>query len=99
MVIAHRGNAVAAPENTLPAFESAVQLGADLVELDYRHSADGVPVVFHDEHLERTTDAPRRWGLQKARLCEKSAAELGELDAGSWYGRQFGGTRIPTLAE
>ena len=48
LIIAHRGDSKVAPENTLPAFVSAVQAGADLVELDYLHSADGVPVVFHD---------------------------------------------------
>src|ERR1051325_550817 len=99
LVIAHRGNSVAAPENTLPAFAAAVELGADLVELDYRHSADGVPVVFHDEQLDRATDAARRWGRAKTRIDEKSAAELSELDAGSWDGPEFAGTRIPTLAE
>ncbi|MCH8923998.1 MAG: hypothetical protein IIA67_12720, partial [Planctomycetes bacterium] len=55
LVIAHRGDSKVAPENTLPAFASAVQAGADLVELDYFHSSDGVPVVFHDDELDRTT--------------------------------------------
>src|SRR3954447_2590518 len=48
LVIAHRGDSKVAPENTLPAFASAVKAGADLVELDYYHSADGVPMVIHD---------------------------------------------------
>ncbi|MEX0586606.1 MAG: glycerophosphodiester phosphodiesterase, partial [Pirellulales bacterium] len=48
LVIAHRGDSCVAPENTLPAFESALALGVDVVELDYRHTADGVPVAIHD---------------------------------------------------
>ena len=99
LVIAHRGDSRAAPENTLPAFESAVRLGVDLVELDYQHSADGVPVVFHDEELDRLTDACRLGGERKIALASKSLPELRALDAGSWFGSQFAGTRIPTLAE
>jgi hypothetical protein len=49
LVIAHRGNSSVAPENTLPAFQSALDVKADLIELDYYHAADGVPVVIHDE--------------------------------------------------
>src|SRR3954454_640472 len=57
LVIAHRGNSSVAPENTLPAFQSALDAKADLVELDYYHSADGVPVVMHDATLDRTTNS------------------------------------------
>ena len=57
LIIAHRGDSKLAPENTLPAFASAVKARADLVELDYFHSADGVPVVIHDATLDRTTNA------------------------------------------
>ncbi|MCH8045707.1 MAG: glycerophosphodiester phosphodiesterase [Planctomycetes bacterium] len=98
LIIAHRGDSKAAPENTLPAFRSALQAGADLVELDYYHSSDGVPVVFHDKELDRTTDAVRRWGGEKIPLTSKSLAELRKLDAGSWFDAKFAGTRIPTLA-
>ena len=62
LVIAHRGASRVAPENTLPAFQAALQLGVDLVEFDYLHSADGVPVAFHDEELDRLTDACAVWG-------------------------------------
>jgi len=99
LVAGHRGNAVAAPENTLPSFSEAIALGADLVELDYRHSADGVPVVFHDETLDRTTDARGRWGVRKAKVQDKTLAELRELDAGAWFDPRFAGSRIPTLEE
>ncbi|MEX2113477.1 MAG: glycerophosphodiester phosphodiesterase family protein [Pirellulales bacterium] len=96
-VIAHRGDSKVAPENTLPAFVSAVQAGSDLVELDYLHSADGVPVVFHDDKLDRTTDACTLWGGEKIMLGSKTLSELRTLDAGKWFAQQFAGTRIPTL--
>jgi glycerophosphoryl diester phosphodiesterase len=99
LVIAHRGDSKVAPENTLPAFASAVKAGADFVELDYYHSADGVPVVCHDAHLDRTTNATTLWGGTKLKLSGKSLAELKLLDAGSWFSPQFAGTKIPTLAE
>lgn len=99
LVIAHRGDSARAPENTLPAFQSAVAAGADLVELDYFHSADGVPIVFHDEQLDRTSDAPRVLGQRKLKVSEQTLAQLKRLDAGSWFAPEFAGTRIPTLAE
>ncbi len=99
LVISHRGYSLAAPENTLPAFELGVLARADLVELDYCHSADGVPVVFHDSTLDRTTDAVARWGTPGISIDSKSVAELRELDAGSWFHSRFAGTGIPTLEE
>jgi glycerophosphoryl diester phosphodiesterase len=99
LVIAHRGDSKAAPENTLPAFVSAVKAGADLVELDYLHSSDGVPVVFHDDDLDRTTDACQLWGGSKIALSSKSLAELEKLDAGKWFDARFAGIRIPTLSD
>jgi len=99
LVIAHRGNSKVAPENTLPAFASAVQVGVDFVELDYCHTADGSLVVFHDKTLDRCTDACQQWGGKKIPLAAKSLAEIRLLDAGSWFEPQFAGTRIPTLEE
>lgn len=99
LVIAHRGDSKAAPENTLPAFRSAVKLGCDLVELDYHHSADGVPIVLHDYTLDRTTDARARWGEEKVSVADKSADDLEALDAGVWFGDQFRETKLPTLEE
>jgi glycerophosphoryl diester phosphodiesterase len=99
LVIAHRGDSKKAPENTLPAFVSAVNAGADFVELDYYHSSNGVPVVIHDSDLDRTTDAGRVWEAKKIKVTSKTVAELKQLDAGDWFGRRFAGTRIPTLAE
>lgn len=99
LVIGHRGNSKVAPENTLPAFASAVKAGADLVELDYYHSADGVPVVIHDSTLDRTTDACKLWNAKKIPVTSKSLADLQLLDAGSWLSAKFAGTRLPTLAQ
>ena len=99
LVIAHRGDSVHAPENTLPAFAAAVKLGADLVELDYYHSADGVPVVTHDNFLDRTTDAAAVLGKAKMLVEETPLAELQKLDAGSWFASAFAGSKIPTLSD
>ncbi len=99
LVIAHRGDSKVAPENTLPAFASAVKAGADLVELDYLHSADGVPVVCHDGELDRTTNACQLWGGKRIRLTSKTLAELRQLDAGHWFDPKFAGTPLPRLDE
>src|SRR5262245_16428460 len=92
LVIAHRGFSAVAPENTLPSFKLAMAAGADLVELDYYHSSDGVPVVIHDPDLDRTTDSVKRWGGKKTRVDSKTVEELRLLDAGSWRDAQFKGT-------
>jgi glycerophosphoryl diester phosphodiesterase len=89
-VIAHRGANRHAPENTLAAFRAAFELGADAIELDVMLSRDRVPAVIHDARVERTTNG-------KGRVRELSWAELQELDAGSWFGAAFRGTRIPSL--
>jgi len=99
LVIAHRGNSRHAPENTLPAFQSAAKLGVDFLELDYRHTADDVPVVFHDQFLDRTTDAARHWPGIRIPLDSKTAAEVRTLDAGRWFSPEFEGTRLSTLAD
>lgn len=99
LVIAHRGFSAVAPENTLPAFQLAFAAGADLVELDYHHTKDGVPLVIHDAELDRTTDAVARWGGERIRLDSKTVDELRGLDAGRWFDPQFAGTRLPRLTE
>lgn len=91
-VIGHRGAAAMAPENTLAGFACAAACGAAWVELDVQLSGDGVPVVFHDDRLERTSSG-------RGRVVETPAAELARLDAGSWFGQAFAGERIPTLME
>ena len=99
LVIAHRGVSAHYPENTLAAFRAALAAKPDLVELDYHHSADGVPVVFHDPTLDRTTDAVARWGQRELPVERLTVAQLRQLDAGSWFDARFAGQRIPTLSE
>ena len=99
LVIAHRGYSQVAPENTLPAFKLAKAAGADLVELDYHHTQDGVPVVIHDGELDRTTDAVVQWGGKNIHVASKTLAELRTLDAGQWFDAKYAGTRLPTLTK
>jgi glycerophosphoryl diester phosphodiesterase len=99
LVIAHRGYSHLAPENTLPAFQLAKAAGADLVELDYYHTKEGVPIVIHDATLDRTTDATNRWGGTKIRVESKTLAELQTLEAGNWFSPPYPNTKLPTLNE
>ncbi len=92
LVIGHRGAAGHAPENTLAAFRRGLALGADGIECDVHMSRDGELVVIHDATLERTTDG-------RGRVSDRTLGELKALDAGSWYGPEFAGERVPTLAE
>ncbi|MCL4459372.1 MAG: glycerophosphodiester phosphodiesterase [Chloroflexi bacterium] len=91
-IIGHRGAMGYVPENTMASFQKALDLGADLVELDVHMTKDGVPVVIHDVRLERTTTGS---GYVK----DKSLDAIVQLDAGSWFGSQFARERIPTLEE
>lgn len=90
-VIAHRGFSRRYPENTLAAFEAAIAVGADMIELDLTLCADGEFVVIHDDRLDRTTDGS---GL----VCEHGLAQLRMLDAGKGFSVS-GDTGIPTLDE
>ncbi len=92
LVFAHRGAKAVAPENTIPAFLKAAELGADGVELDVQFSADGALVVIHNPTLEQTTNG-------HGRVTSHTLEELKELDAGSWFGPEFAGTRLCTLDE
>jgi glycerophosphoryl diester phosphodiesterase len=92
LIFAHRGASRVAPENTLPAFEAAIRLGADGVELDVQYSSDGKLVVIHNPTLEATTNGT-------GRVTAHTFDELRGLDAGSHFGPEFAGTRIPTLDE
>jgi glycerophosphoryl diester phosphodiesterase len=91
-IIAHRGASAYYPENTLPSFEGAIAMGADMVELDVQLSSDKEVVVFHDEKISRCTNG-------RGRVCEHTLASLKKLDAGSWFDKKFKNTRIPLLAE
>jgi glycerophosphoryl diester phosphodiesterase len=92
LILGHRGASAYAPENTLAAFQRALDMGADGFELDVTLSADGVPVVIHDDTVERTTNGT-------GAVAELTLAPLRSLDAGSWFGPAFAGERIPTLDE
>lgn len=92
IIIAHRGASAYYPENTIPAFEAAIRMGAEMIELDVQLSSDGVPVVFHDPVLQHHSDG---YGPLK----KYTFAELKQLDAGSWFEKKFSGTTIPALEE
>jgi glycerophosphoryl diester phosphodiesterase len=99
LVIAHRGSPQWAPENTLPGFKLAKAAGADLVELDYHHTKDGVPLVIHDPNLDRTTDAVARFQTTKIPVATKTLAELRPLEAGLWFKPPYPSAKLPTLGE
>ncbi len=92
LLFAHRGASAHAPENTLPAFELAADMGADGVELDVQITADGKLVVRHDRVLGRTEEATgqvRDWTFENLRA----------LDVGSWFGSNYAGVQMPTPDE
>lgn len=99
-VVGHRGSGAMAPENTIASVRLAVRQGADLVENDIMRTKDGALVIMHDLSLARTTDVeqvfPDRTSYQ---VADYTLAEIRRLDAGSWFGRQFAGQRVPTLRE
>lgn len=97
ITVAHRGASGKAPENTVPAFEAAVRAGSHMVELDFRQTADGYLVCFHDSTLDRTTDSVARLKKEKVKLEACSMAQLRDLDAGTWKDERYRRTRIPTL--
>jgi glycerophosphoryl diester phosphodiesterase len=92
VILGHRGSKSDAPMNTLPAFALALEQGADGFELDVQLSADGVPVVIHDDTVDATTNGT---GV----VTDMTLESLQMLDAGSWFAPQFAETRIPTLAQ
>lgn len=91
-VLAHRGGGRLAPENTLAAIAAGRARGFRGVEFDAMLAADGVPVLIHDPTLERTTSG-------RGAVARLTAAQLGALDAGGWFGPAFAGEPVPTLAQ
>jgi glycerophosphoryl diester phosphodiesterase len=89
---AHRGASGRAPENTLAAFRLAMEMGAEMCELDVQQTADDRLVVMHDDTLERTTNG-------KGNVWEMTLAELQRYDAGSWFAARFAGEKLPALEE
>ena len=92
MIFAHRGACALAPENTLPSFELALAHSADAIELDTKLSKDEVVMVIHDQSVDRTTNS-------KGKVSDLTLRELKQLDAGSFFGQEFSGVKIPTLDE
>jgi len=91
VLIAHRGLDDTYPENTLPAFQAALDLGM-AVEFDIAMTSDGHVVVIHDETVDRTTNG-------SGRVAQMTLEQLRELDAGNWKGEEFSGTVVPTFDE
>ena len=92
VLIAHRGYKAKYPENTLVAFEAALNSGAKMIELDITLSKDRSMVVIHDDTLDRTSDG-------KGAVSDYSISELKNLDVGRWFNSEFAGEKISTLRE
>lgn len=91
-IIGHRGAAGYAPENTIEAIHTAADMGIEWVELDVKITKDDIPIIFHDDTLERTSNGA---GL----VAHATYEDVKELDAGSWYGESFIGAAIPSLED
>lgn len=91
-IIGHRGCAGYAPENTLEAIHTAADMGVEWVELDVKLTKDEVPIIFHDDTLDRTTNGT-------GNVADRTYSELKDLECGSWYADSFTGIKIPTLEE
>ena len=89
---AHRGDSIAAPENSMPAFLAAIEAGADWIELDVHQTSDGVIVVTHDGDLKRIAGVNRH-------VWEVTYDELQQYDTGSWFDPKFDYVRVSTLEE
>jgi glycerophosphoryl diester phosphodiesterase len=90
--IAHRGAAGYAPENTIAAFDKAIEMKADYIEMDIQRTKDGELVIIHDTSVDRTTEG-------SGYIKDLTFNELRSLDAGSWKGTEFAGEKIPTFDE
>ena len=91
-VIGHRGAAAYAPENTIEGIHTAADMGVEWVELDVKLTKDDVPIIFHDDMLDRTTNGS---GL----VAETTYEDLQQFECGSWFGESFAGIKIPALEE
>lgn len=92
LVIGHRGASGYAPENTMVSYKMAYDMGADMIELDIYMSKDGVPVIMHDNKVERTTDGD-------GDIQQMTLEQIKKLDAGSKFNKKFAGEQVPTLEE
>jgi glycerophosphoryl diester phosphodiesterase len=92
LIVAHRGAAGAAPENTLASVRQAISDGADWVEIDVQESSDGQVVVIHDSDFMKLAGNPLK-------VWDGDLAEIQGIDIGSWFGKEFAGERVPTLQQ
>jgi len=91
-IIGHRGACGYAPENTLESIQTAADMGIEWVELDVKLTADNVPIIFHDDTLDRTTNG-------EGNVAETLWENIEDLDAGSWFAGSFYDSRVPTLEQ
>lgn len=91
-IVAHRGAAALAPENTLAAVRAGVRSDAEFLEVDVQQSADDALVLLHDRTVDRTTDG-------EGRVDDLTLEQLRRLDAGSWFSPKFSGEPVPTLEQ
>jgi hypothetical protein len=97
---AHRGVCTECPENTMPAFQRALEQGYPIIELDPKFTADDICVVLHDHTINRTCRTAEGEKFESLHpICEISWEEAKALDAGLWFGEKFKGTKIPLLSE
>lgn len=91
-IVAHRGGGKLAPENTLVAIDTGARYGHTMIEFDAKLSQDGEIFLLHDDTLERTSNG---WGVAGNLTWD----QLVNIDAGSWYSREFAGERLPLLSQ
>jgi glycerophosphoryl diester phosphodiesterase len=91
-IIGHRGACAYAPENTIESIRTAADMGVKWVELDVMLTRDSVPIIFHDDTLDRTTNG-------SGNVADRDWTDISDLEAGSWFGDSFAGIKIPTLDE
>ncbi|MFG2221599.1 glycerophosphodiester phosphodiesterase [Streptomyces sp. NPDC048644] len=98
VTVAHRGAPAYAPENTIASIDRAHRLGSDWVENDVQRTKDGELIVMHDTTLDRTTNVEQVFpGRSPWKVADFTLNEIEKLDAGSWFGPEFTGERVPTL--
>lgn len=91
-VIGHRGACAYAPENTIESIVTAADIGAEWVELDVMLTRDSIPIIFHDDTLDRTSNG-------SGNVADHDWGDIQELEAGSWYAEGFSGIKIPSLED
>ncbi len=92
VAISHRGEHLHHPENTIPAFQEAIRVGADFFELDVRTTSDGKLVLSHDATVDRCTNGT-------GKVSDMTFEQIEALDAGVKFGAEFAGTKVPTFDE